>query len=124
MMVTIIGPMTLRSVPVALNSAADSPEIHLLRPEPWTADAATLGEALAAYEREFHVRFRPYDGSLPEIRFEPGAPPKFFFLDEADGNSMLMDIHIQRGREEICPKQDLNFPLLDGDEIRIGPLAC
>jgi hypothetical protein len=87
-------------------------------------EAATLAEALAAYSHRFGVRFRPYDGSDPLIPFERGEPAKFFFHEGADGSSHLVDIHIQRGTESICPKQDLSIRLKPTDRVDIGRLAC
>src|SRR5687767_7977164 len=100
-MVSIHGP-SCRTIAV--------PEGHadLLFPalDPLRVQAKTLGEALAAYTREFGVLFRPYDGSLPSVPFTPGDPAKYFWHETADDSlSMLVDIHIQRDHEEICPKQ-------------------
>ena len=77
-------------------------------------EAATLGEAIAAAAAILRVRIVPHD------------PPKWFRLSGVPGREkyMLVDIHVFRGNENICPKQDLTFPLLDSDVVGIGALAC
>ena len=37
---------------------------------------------------------------------------------------MLIDIHIKRGEIEICPKQDITFPILDSDVVYIYVITC
>lgn len=86
--------------------------------------APTLGAALKAYEKEFAVSIEPYDGSLPTVPFHPDEPPKYFFYDDNRTGPRLVDVHIQRGSHDICPKQDLQFQLLKGDIIHIGALVC
>jgi hypothetical protein len=99
-------------------------EIFLLTHDPLMVDAETLGSALAAYSREYRVEIRPYDGSDPQIPFRPGELPKYFFYEKSDGGGWLVDIHIVRGTETICPKQDLGVRLQSGDRVHIGELAC
>lgn len=43
--------------------------------------------------------------------------------DKAGGDH-IVDIHVQSGAEENCPKQDVTFPLLSGDQVCLGPLGC
>ena len=77
--------------------------------------AATLGEAIGAAERLADVRIIAHD------------PPKWFRVSDPNGDSTkysLHDIHIRRGDSEICPKQDLLYPLLPDDIVNIGALAC
>ena len=78
-------------------------------------EAKTLGEAIHAAEQILHLEIIPHD------------PPKWFrvrgLLDQKESYG-LVDIHILRGTENICPKQDLDFPLLDSDIVAIGALAC
>ncbi len=77
--------------------------------------ARTLGEALNEASR------------LLDVRFEPHDPPKWFRLygiPSFEGGSMLVDIHIKRGDVELCPKQDLNFPILDSDVVYIYITTC
>lgn len=47
-------------------------------------------------------------------RHRAGAPPEL-------GNS---DIHVLREGAELCPKQDLAFPLRDGDVVVFEWLLC
>ena len=79
-------------------------------------EANTLGEAVLAAAALLSVTIVPHD------------PPKFFRVygwpgEPADYYS-LVDIHVRRGTENICLKQDLSFPLLDSDTVLIGALAC
>jgi len=109
------------------SNPAQSPSpssVEITFPEPLLADAETLGDALRAYSREYGVRFKPYDGSDPSVPLEPGEPPKYFFYEKSDGSYQLVDIHIERGAEVICAKQDLSIRLQRGDAVRIGQLAC
>jgi hypothetical protein len=99
-------------------------EIYLLTHDPLMVEAETLGSAIAAYSREYRVEIRPYDGSDPQIPFSPGELPKYFFYEKADGGTWLVDIHIMRATESICPRQDLSVRLQTGDEVHIGELAC
>lgn len=72
------------------------------------AQAATLGEALDAYERAFRVRIAPqteYDGRY------------FFYLELDGGSKQLIDIHVRRGDDEFCARQDRDLPLQDDDVI-------
>lgn len=118
-MVEIYGPSCrAKAIP------KDSRQIIVPALAPLLASAETLADALAEYSREYGVRFRAYDGSNPSIPFVVGEPAKYFLYEKADGTSHLVDIHISRGKEQICPKQDLSVPLLPGDQVHIGPLAC
>jgi hypothetical protein len=76
---------------------------------------STLGELLASLEQATGDRVIPDNGS--EKYF-------LYFSGRAAGNPMLVDIHILRDGQEICPKQDLSFALLDSDKVVAGPLAC
>jgi len=78
--------------------------------------AQTLGEAIEAAAKYFSVRIVAHD------------PPKWFRIyglpkHNAD-QYLLVDIHVCRGAQNICPKQDLSFPLLEADVVSIGALAC
>lgn len=87
----------------------------LIRLENVAIEAATLGEAIRAAERLTGTRIVVHD------------PPKWFRAYSADTDSEnygLTDIHIRRGDADICPKQDLFYPLLPDDIIYIGALAC
>lgn len=90
---------------------------------PFQVEATTLGEAIRAYEKAFGVSVTPYDGSDPLIPFEDGEPPKYFFLRGPEIDK-LVDIHVFRGQDRICPKQDLGFPLNNNDVVELGELIC
>jgi hypothetical protein len=111
-MISLYGPENL------------TPEIFVLGSKPFIVDARTLGSAIEEYSREFHVEIRPYDGSDPSIPLDPREQRKYFFYERLDESCFLVDIHVQRGKENICPKQNLDFSLLDGDEVHIGMLVC
>jgi hypothetical protein len=86
--------------------------------EPLQSEARTLGEAIKDYEVAYRVSVRPAPAS-------EGSEPKYFLILEADGiTSDVVDIHVVRNDEEICPKQDLAFALLPDDEVVFGVLAC
>lgn len=118
-MVEIFGPACPPKAPQERETG-----IVLIAQEPLRKAAETLAEALEAYAREFGVKFRAYDGSLPEVPFGKDEPRKYFFYEKADGDSFLVDIHVERGHEDICPKQDLDFRLQPADRVRIGQLVC
>ncbi len=85
----------------------------------------TLGEALKLLEGQHSVCLTPYDGSWDSTPFESADERKYFiFNDGGRFGDTLVDIHVERAGEEICPKQDLNFPLIDGDLIIFGVLVC
>jgi hypothetical protein len=84
-------------------------------PEGKRIEATTLGEAVAVAEQMLGVRIIPHE------------PPKWFRvygIPESRSEYSLVDIHIRRGKQEICAKQDMSIPLLDGDIVSIGLLAC
>lgn len=76
--------------------------------------AATLGELLRELERSTGARVVPHD------------PPKYFrYYASPDAVEYeLVDIHVERNGECLCPKQDLGFSLLLNDKVIPGPLAC
>ncbi|EGF93156.1 hypothetical protein ABI_15960 [Asticcacaulis biprosthecium C19] len=92
---------------------------------PFEVSAATLGEAIRQFEAAFSVTVSPYDGTDPALPFTEGEPRRYFFYSNADADRFLIDIHIFRGTEEICPKQNLDYPLQNGDIVDMaGPLVC
>jgi hypothetical protein len=77
--------------------------------------ARTLGEAVATAAEYFGALIVAHD------------PPRWFRVyDNPDltAEYKLVDIHVLRNGQEICPKQDLSFPLLEPDVVSIGVLAC
>lgn len=92
---------------------------------PLDVDAATLGEALAAYERAFDVSLTPYDGRYPNVRLDPADPKYFIYKSKRPKwEETLVDIHVERDGVSICARQDLAFPLHADDVIHIGILVC
>jgi hypothetical protein len=82
--------------------------------------ARTLDEAIQCYEAEFDISIRPCTEPLPGQ-----TEVKYFNIFGANGELIwVVDIHVVRDSIEICPKQDLTFPLLADDHIQLGTLAC
>jgi len=83
------------------------------------SEARTLGEAIRDYGVAYGVVIRP--AALEDGEDEA----KYFDIFDTGGNPCgIVDIHIVRDSVEICPKQDLHFPLFPDDEIVLGMLAC
>lgn len=104
-----------------------SPDGNVFTPTegtPLLANATTLNEAIRAYENEHAISIEPYDGSFEAIPFNEGENPKYFFYRKSPSDQQLVDIHVLRNGQEICPKQNLSFNLLDGDTVQIGELVC
>jgi hypothetical protein len=92
--------------------------------KPYIVVANKFGNALRTLELARAVTITPYDGSWETAKFEIGEPPKYYIYKLPDGRKSLIDIHILRLGEDLCPKQDLNFALRDGDIIVPGALIC
>jgi len=76
--------------------------------------AQTLGDAITVAAEFFGVSIVPHD------------PPQWFRiygLSESAAGYRLADIRIFRDGKDVFPKQDLSFPLLESDEVRIGMLC-
>ena len=90
---------------------------------------STLGEVLAAYSAKYGSTLELYDGSHPDHPFANDEPAKYFWYT---GKSAVtarggidqvrypLDVHILRGDEVICPKQDLSIEIWPDDVIEIG----
>lgn len=88
-------------------ATVESPGIEL--------QGATLGELLAELSRATGARVIP----------DPESSKFFhYYLGTGTEECELVDIHVLRGVEEICPKQDLGFALQPTDKVVPGPLAC
>ena len=77
--------------------------------------AETLAEAISSAE------------TLLNCRITPHTPPKYFRLySDAQGPEQyfLVDIHVKRNGSEMCPKQELGFPIQDGDLVTICTPIC
>jgi hypothetical protein len=83
-------------------------------------NASTFGRALSIYCRYFRCKLTPFSGELPEAWGGCGDQASYFEYTPEHGEERILDIHIQRGDEIVCPKQNLDFPLDDGDLITIG----
>ena len=116
-MITIYGP----SCPRRIDRRKELGEYEPYDEKGFSSSALSLKAAITDYENEFQIRIEKYDGTSPGI--EIGDPPKYFYYNTGS-NKYLVDIHINRDGQEICPKQNLNFALLDGDIITIGQLVC
>lgn len=78
-------------------------------------EASTLGELLIELERQTGAKVVPDETQAKYFRY---------YTNHESSEWVLVDIHIQRSGEDICPKQDLDFALLPNDKIVPGPLAC
>lgn len=111
-MIQIFGPCNPRSQLVRIDG-----ELISVTGAAFLSGATNLGEALNDYCQAFKVEIEPteYYG-------------KKFFSITVPGDrfgSAIYDPHVFRGGEEICPKQDLSFPLLANDILDLGgPLVC
>jgi hypothetical protein len=87
----------------------------------------TVGQAIEIFTKKFEVEVKPYDGSFEDMPLDKDNLKYFFCEYESDRFGtckQLADIHVQRGDEDICIKQNLDFELLDGDIVRVQELAC
>ena len=81
-----------------------------------------LASAIREYEKALNVTVAAHvDAPDAEVKF---GSKYFIHTDNSSGESTLVDLHIIRGEEEICPKQDLDLYLLDSDIVEMGPLVC
>lgn len=120
-MINIFGPENREKY---ISVSPDGNEFTPVEGTPLFANVATFGDAIRAYEKENTVSIEPYDGSFEAIPFKEDEEPKYFFYRKSPSDLQLVDIHVFRNGQEICPKQDLTFELLDGDTIQIGELVC
>ncbi len=76
----------------------------------------TLGEVLQGF------------GAIEGAIITPHDPPKYFrYHDEKSPvpeGYVLVDIHVTRSGQEICPKQNLLFKMQSGDIVEILALIC
>ena len=86
----------------------------------------TLGEVIQNYERQFGVEIRPAEGIVDKESDQPkywvhkGLPRRF-----CESGIEIIDIHIERDGKIICPKQNLDFVILENDIIHIpAQFAC
>ncbi len=75
---------------------------------------STIGELLRELEKATGAYVVPHE------------PPKFFRyqLSRDDSDFYVVDIHVHRGGESICIKQDVAFALLPDDVVMFGLPAC
>ncbi len=60
---------------------------------------------------------------LESFDSNPAYFGKYFkFIDLINDNWQPVDIHIIRNNEQICPKQNLSFNLLENDVLEFGEL--
>ncbi|MGH8079776.1 MAG: hypothetical protein ACREP7_04305 [Lysobacter sp.] len=77
--------------------------------------AATLGEALAAYEAEYAVEI--VESNQHDGRY-------FIHRDLVSGEEEYVDIHVIRGDGEHCARQDRDLILFEDDLIVLGMMVC
>ena len=119
--VFICGPANQSENDSTLDWMADSSELNGL-----AIDVNTLGAAIAKYCEEYGVEIIPYDGQLNDMPSD--EEEKYFLYTEAPTHSepYLVDVHVkQQSGKEVCPKQNLLFPVAYGDIIYIhSTLIC
>ena len=104
-------------LPLAPTIKLDTDESGKIITEPMpgvSIEAATLGELI-------DVVMENYDCKITK---NPDLDKYFIYYDEKAPDGVLVDIHINRRGETICPKQNLDFVLEKNDEIRFGAPAC
>lgn len=112
-MIRIFGPCNPRI-------AFSGPNLQRQPESPFCTSAKNLGDALKAYEARFEVSIEPCRAPLPGQ-----SEHKYFnVMSSVPKQSGLVDIHILRDGEEICPRQDLGFSLNEGDVVEMGSLTC
>jgi hypothetical protein len=112
-MIRMFGPCNPRHV-------YGGPDLQRLPENPFCISANHLAEALKAYETHFSVTIEPWRELLPgqtDYKYFNVVSPK-------PRESGLVDIHVFRGEEEICPRQNIDFVLVEGDIVEMGTLAC
>ena len=77
-------------------------------------EATTLGQMI-------DVVMQNYDCKIIK---NPDLDKYFIYYGEKAPDGVLVDIHINRRGETICPKQNLDFILEKNDEIHFGVPAC
>ena len=66
------------------------------------------------------MKLRPCTREEVEAIGGPDEALKYFWFGPAGGPLREpVDIHIRRNGIEICPKQDVGFPLQNGDRIKV-----
>ncbi|MGO1068603.1 hypothetical protein [Lysobacter sp. CA199] len=90
-------------------------EVMGMPDESLSVRAASLGEAIAAYEAEYAV-------AIVESQDHNGR--YFIHRDLRSGEEEYVDIHVLRGDGEHCARQDRDFPLREDDVIVLGFLVC
>lgn len=112
-MIRVFGPCNPRHV-------FGGPDLQKQQENPFCISAGDLAGALKAYEAHFGVTIEPH-----RVLLQGQTEYKYFNVTSSRSReSGLVDIHVFRGSEEICPRQDLEFPLNEGDVIEMGSLAC
>ena len=61
---------------------------------------------------------------ISHLGCQPGERKFFAFCDPPQEAGFPVDMPVIRGAEEICRKQDLEFPLQPGGRIDPGMLTC
>lgn len=84
--------------------------------------AETLGAAIRDYEVHFDVSIIPYSKRLDPN--DADVAKYFVCTQNKTETQTLVDIHIFRGEEEICPKQNIGFKLFPNDIVELGELIC
>lgn len=90
--------------------------------QPFEVSDSSLLDALKTYERQFNI-------TISKHVDEPGTDARigekyFLFTDNLTGAQGLIDIHVIRNGEEICPKQNTDFKLISMDKVVYVPVTA
>jgi hypothetical protein len=122
-MIEIRGPDNIKRIIMDGHDAGKASAVNEFK-----TDAKTLKEALDSYCSYFNSKYRLYNGDIEELPIKKGEEKYFYYASNNPKSKIidevLVDIHVIRESEEICPKQNLDFELVSGDLITIGMLAC
>lgn len=87
---------------------------------PFMVNASTFGRALEIYCSYFKCALEPFSGELPQGWCGHGIEGSYFQYTPQHGEESVLDIHIRRGEDILCPKQDMSYPMKTDDIITVG----
>lgn len=130
--VTIYGPHNTQGMSTEIELSNGEPRFSIVD-HPFIVDVETLEQAFFAYGDWYRIEvdgekrrslFAPAPGRPSHDSWQEGEEPRYFVFELSAEFSTYVDAHVIRGEEEICPKQDVSFRLMDGDIVSIGMLVC
>jgi len=94
---------------------------------PFEVAAATLGEAIAAYEAAFSAKLTPCgDEHLRELSEDLRIQARDWFVYHGRNGrgGGFVAVAVNRAGKRLVPGHDMSFPLQEDDTIDIGALGC